>query len=234
MARSYYRLKSLKILTKGLSKFVNHKKSGSWPGSASAKLQLAGPQRRFLARIFNQKNFFLFLFLASVNFIFAFVGLWAIERFGRRKLILTSLFGASVALFILSAGFAKNAQLEPKVDFTRISSNLTNCENFIGKEKFKSTRVISWKKKRIEKMILFKLLISCSACIQSEFCAFCSVGDEHSCDSRAKSSDQSYACYNQSINLDEEIFWSDAYWYVFIVKFFENFQFVSRTFWTPT
>ena len=152
-----------------------------------------------------------------MNFIFAFVGLWAIERFGRRKLILTSLFGASVALFILSAGFAKNAQLEPKVDFTRISSNLTNCESFIGKEKFKSILVI-FEKTTIDKLILFKLLISCSACIQSEFCAFCSVGDEHSCDSRAKSIDQSYVCYNQSINLDDEIFWSDAYWYVFIVS----------------
>jgi SP family myo-inositol transporter-like MFS transporter 13 len=43
--------------------------------------------------------------VASVNFLCTFIGLYFVERVGRRKLLLASLIGATASLAILAVGF---------------------------------------------------------------------------------------------------------------------------------
>ena len=43
--------------------------------------------------------------VASFNFIFTFLGLWLVERMGRRPLLLSSLLGSTLALLELSISF---------------------------------------------------------------------------------------------------------------------------------
>uniref|UniRef100_A0A8C3L8B1 Solute carrier family 2 member 13 n=1 Tax=Chrysolophus pictus TaxID=9089 RepID=A0A8C3L8B1_CHRPC len=52
---------------------------------------------------------------AFINFIFTLVGVWLVERMGRRKLTLGSLAGTAVALIILASGFLLSAQVSPRV-----------------------------------------------------------------------------------------------------------------------
>ncbi|XP_071589998.1 proton myo-inositol cotransporter isoform X2 [Heliangelus exortis] len=52
---------------------------------------------------------------AFINFIFTLVGVWLVERMGRRKLTLGSLAGTAVALIILALGFLLSAQVSPRI-----------------------------------------------------------------------------------------------------------------------
>ncbi|XP_066490233.1 proton myo-inositol cotransporter [Tiliqua scincoides] len=52
---------------------------------------------------------------AFTNFIFTLVGVWLVEKVGRRKLTLGSLAGTTVALVVLASGFLLSAQVSPQV-----------------------------------------------------------------------------------------------------------------------
>ncbi|XP_025139776.1 proton myo-inositol cotransporter isoform X4 [Bubalus bubalis] len=64
------------------------------------------------------------IWLASVtaftNFIFTLVGVWLVEKVGRRKLTFGSLAGTTVALIILALGFLLSAQVSPPITFKPI------------------------------------------------------------------------------------------------------------------
>ncbi|KAJ8006892.1 hypothetical protein DPEC_G00111930 [Dallia pectoralis] len=47
---------------------------------------------------------------AFTNFLFTLLGVWLVERVGRRKLILGSIIGTSVSLFVLAVGFLLSAE----------------------------------------------------------------------------------------------------------------------------
>uniref|UniRef100_A0A8I3X7V2 Proton myo-inositol cotransporter n=1 Tax=Callithrix jacchus TaxID=9483 RepID=A0A8I3X7V2_CALJA len=91
------------------------------------------------------------IWLASVtaftNFIFTLVGVWLVEKVGRRKLTFGSLAGTTVALVILALGFVLSAQVSPRITFKPIAPSGQNatctryrCEN---ETKFK-TEDIFW------------------------------------------------------------------------------------------
>uniref|UniRef100_A0A4W2EJC8 Proton myo-inositol cotransporter n=1 Tax=Bos indicus x Bos taurus TaxID=30522 RepID=A0A4W2EJC8_BOBOX len=91
------------------------------------------------------------IWLASItaftNFIFTLVGVWLVEKVGRRKLTFGSLAGTTVALIILALGFLLSAQVSPPITFKPIpplGQNTTctryRCEN---ETKFK-TEEIFW------------------------------------------------------------------------------------------
>ncbi|KAL1276062.1 hypothetical protein QQF64_035685, partial [Cirrhinus molitorella] len=52
---------------------------------------------------------------AFTNFLFTLLGVWLVERVGRRKLTLGSIFGTVLSLCILSVGFLLSAQHSPPV-----------------------------------------------------------------------------------------------------------------------
>ncbi|ERE84815.1 proton myo-inositol cotransporter isoform X2 [Cricetulus griseus] len=71
------------------------------------------------------------IWLASVtaftNFIFTLVGVWLVEKVGRRKLTFGSLAGTTVALIILSLGFLMSAQASPRVTFIPVPPSGQNA-----------------------------------------------------------------------------------------------------------
>ncbi|XP_039512627.1 solute carrier family 2 member 13b isoform X2 [Pimephales promelas] len=54
---------------------------------------------------------------AFTNFMFTLLGVWLVERVGRRKLTLGSILGTAVSLMVLAAGFLLSAQASPPVTF---------------------------------------------------------------------------------------------------------------------
>ncbi|KAH0500146.1 Proton myo-inositol cotransporter [Microtus ochrogaster] len=70
------------------------------------------------------------IWLASVtaftNFIFTLVGVWLVEKVGRRKLTFGSLAGTTVALIILALGFLLSAQVSPRVTFKPVAPSGQN------------------------------------------------------------------------------------------------------------
>ncbi|XP_069766128.1 proton myo-inositol cotransporter-like isoform X2 [Narcine bancroftii] len=52
---------------------------------------------------------------AGTNFIFTMVGVWLVEKVGRRKLTLSSLAGTTISLVILAVGFLLSAQTSPPI-----------------------------------------------------------------------------------------------------------------------
>ncbi|XP_051546324.1 solute carrier family 2 member 13b isoform X2 [Myxocyprinus asiaticus] len=54
---------------------------------------------------------------AFTNFLFTLVGVWLVEKVGRRKLTLGSILGTAVSLMVLAAGFLISAQASPPVTF---------------------------------------------------------------------------------------------------------------------
>ncbi|KAG8510365.1 Proton myo-inositol cotransporter, partial [Galemys pyrenaicus] len=54
---------------------------------------------------------------AFTNFIFTLVGVWLVEKAGRRKLTLASLAGTTAALLLLALGFLLSARASPHVSF---------------------------------------------------------------------------------------------------------------------
>ncbi|XP_021092185.1 proton myo-inositol cotransporter isoform X2 [Heterocephalus glaber] len=71
------------------------------------------------------------IWLASVtaftNFIFTLVGVWLVEKVGRRKLTFGSLAGTTVALIILALGFLLSAQVSPPVTFKPVAPSGQNA-----------------------------------------------------------------------------------------------------------
>nr|XP_003466817.1 proton myo-inositol cotransporter [Cavia porcellus] len=71
------------------------------------------------------------IWLASVtaftNFIFTLVGVWLVEKVGRRKLTFGSLAGTTVALIILALGFLLSAQVSPHITFKPVAPSGQNA-----------------------------------------------------------------------------------------------------------
>ncbi|XP_042704560.2 proton myo-inositol cotransporter isoform X2 [Chrysemys picta bellii] len=69
---------------------------------------------------------------AFTNFLFTLVGVWLVEKVGRRKLTLGSLTGTTVALIILALGFLLSAQVSPRVTLnpTDPSGQNSTCTNY--------------------------------------------------------------------------------------------------------
>ncbi|XP_043084046.1 solute carrier family 2 member 13b isoform X2 [Puntigrus tetrazona] len=63
---------------------------------------------------------------AFTNFLFTLVGVWLVERVGRRKLTLGSILGTAASLTILAAGFLLSAQASPPVTFHPNDPSLHN------------------------------------------------------------------------------------------------------------
>ena len=63
--------------------------------------------------------------VASVNFLCTFIGLWLVERLGRRKLLLISMFGVILSLGFLAVGFQARTVLSHVLNATPIG--LKSC-----------------------------------------------------------------------------------------------------------
>lgn len=87
---------------------------------------------------------------SSINFIFSFVGLFLVERIGRRPLTLSSLFGVVVALVVLGLGFQMASIHSPAVTFHVPSEMANKCGQ----------------------------ATTCSQCISSDTCGFCFYSNE--------------------------------------------------------
>ena len=55
--------------------------------------------------------------VASVNFLCTFIGLFLVEKIGRRKLLLVSLLGVCLSLAFLAVGFQLADTDTPKINF---------------------------------------------------------------------------------------------------------------------
>ncbi|XP_068958995.1 proton myo-inositol cotransporter isoform X2 [Petaurus breviceps papuanus] len=127
---------------------------------------------------------------AFTNFIFTLVGVWLVEKVGRRKLTLGSLAGTSVALIILAFGFLLSAQVSPQISLkpTAPSDHNSSCTKYS----------------------------SCDGCMLDPGCGFCykmnksSVVDS-SCVPVNKASANEAAwgrCTNETSFKAEELFWA--------------------------
>ena len=67
--------------------------------------------------------------VASVNFLCTFVGLFLVERIGRRKLLLISLFGVVLSLAFLGVGFQIADTDTPTVTFNETENNFCSTKN---------------------------------------------------------------------------------------------------------
>ncbi|KAK2842679.1 hypothetical protein Q5P01_012879 [Channa striata] len=64
---------------------------------------------------------------SATNFAFTWVGVWLVERVGRRKLTLGSLLGTGLSLTLLAVGFLLSAQNSPPVTFHPADSQNSTC-----------------------------------------------------------------------------------------------------------
>lgn len=60
------------------------------------------------------------------NFLFTLLGVWLVERVGRRKLILGSIVGTCLSLSVLAVGFLLSAQHSPAITFHPLDPATTN------------------------------------------------------------------------------------------------------------
>ncbi|XP_076447705.1 proton myo-inositol cotransporter-like [Babylonia areolata] len=81
---------------------------------------------------------------AGVNFVFTLVGVWLVERIGRKPLLLSSLAGVVLSLAVLAVGFQLNAFNSPPITFNETLDNST-CFSYS----------------------------SCESCIEDKGCGFC-------------------------------------------------------------
>ncbi|KAM8974803.1 proton myo-inositol cotransporter [Pelodytes ibericus] len=63
---------------------------------------------------------------AFTNFMFTLLGVWLVEKLGRRKLTLGSITGTTMALIVLALGFLLSAQVSPPVTFTPSDPSIQN------------------------------------------------------------------------------------------------------------
>ncbi|GAB5573670.1 proton myo-inositol cotransporter [Prionailurus iriomotensis] len=134
------------------------------------------------------------IWLASVtaftNFIFTLVGVWLVEKVGRRKLTFGSLAGTTVALIILALGFLLSAQVSPRITFKPVapSGQNTTCTRYSY----------------------------CNECMLDPDCGFCykmnrSTVIDSSCVPVNKASTNEAAwgrCENETKFKTEEVFWA--------------------------
>ncbi|KAM8750340.1 proton myo-inositol cotransporter-like isoform 2-T2 [Acanthopagrus schlegelii] len=64
---------------------------------------------------------------SATNFVFTFVGVWLVERVGRRKLTLGSLIGTGLSLALLAVGFLLSAMNSPPVTLHPVGSQNSTC-----------------------------------------------------------------------------------------------------------
>lgn len=134
------------------------------------------------------------IWLASVtaftNFIFTLVGVWLVEKVGRRKLTFGSLAGTTVALVILALGFLLSAQVSPRITLRPAapSGQNTTCTRYSY----------------------------CDECMLDPDCGFCykmnrSTVVDSSClpVNKASTSEAAWGrCENETRFKTEEVFWA--------------------------
>uniref|UniRef100_UPI0037E97944 proton myo-inositol cotransporter-like n=1 Tax=Semicossyphus pulcher TaxID=241346 RepID=UPI0037E97944 len=64
---------------------------------------------------------------SATNFMFTMVGVWLVERVGRRKLTLGSLLGTGLSLTLLAVGFLLSAQSSPPVTLHPVDPQNSTC-----------------------------------------------------------------------------------------------------------
>ncbi|XP_065812981.1 proton myo-inositol cotransporter isoform X3 [Labrus bergylta] len=64
---------------------------------------------------------------SATNFVFTMLGVWLVERVGRRKLTLGSLFGTGLSLTLLAIGFLLSAQSSPPVTLHPADPQNSTC-----------------------------------------------------------------------------------------------------------
>ncbi|XP_044048364.1 proton myo-inositol cotransporter-like isoform X2 [Siniperca chuatsi] len=64
---------------------------------------------------------------SATNFVFTLVGVWLVERVGRRKLTLGSLLGTALSLTLLAVGFLLSAQNSPPITLHPVDSQNSTC-----------------------------------------------------------------------------------------------------------
>lgn len=64
---------------------------------------------------------------SATNFVFTLVGVWLVERVGRRKLTLGSLLGTGLSLTLLAVGFLLSAQYSPPVTLHPVHPQNSTC-----------------------------------------------------------------------------------------------------------
>ncbi|XP_037623415.1 proton myo-inositol cotransporter-like isoform X2 [Sebastes umbrosus] len=64
---------------------------------------------------------------SATNFVFTLVGVWLVDRVGRRKLTLGSLVGTGLSLTLLAVGFLLSAQSSPPISFHPVDSQNSTC-----------------------------------------------------------------------------------------------------------
>ncbi|XP_013881953.1 proton myo-inositol cotransporter isoform X4 [Austrofundulus limnaeus] len=64
---------------------------------------------------------------SATNFVFTLVGVWLVDRVGRRKLTLGSLLGTGLSLTLLAVGFLLSAQNSPPVTFHPVDPHNSTC-----------------------------------------------------------------------------------------------------------
>lgn len=67
---------------------------------------------------------------AAVNFLFTLVGLYLVEKIGRRPLTLGSLMGAIVSLAWLAVGFHLSALNTPPIDVVEQAAGDSRCSRY--------------------------------------------------------------------------------------------------------
>lgn len=67
---------------------------------------------------------------SATNFLFTLVGVWLVERVGRRKLTLGSLLGTGMSLALLAVGFLLSAQNSPRVTLHPVDSHNSTCSQY--------------------------------------------------------------------------------------------------------
>ncbi|XP_019935028.2 proton myo-inositol cotransporter-like isoform X1 [Paralichthys olivaceus] len=67
---------------------------------------------------------------SATNFVFTLVGVWLVERVGRRKLTLGSLLGTGLSLTLLAVGFLLSAQNSPPVTLHPAEAQNSTCRQY--------------------------------------------------------------------------------------------------------
>ncbi|KAL3853167.1 hypothetical protein ACJMK2_016732 [Sinanodonta woodiana] len=130
---------------------------------------------------------------ASINFIFTILGVWLVERIGRKKLIMGSLGGVLVSLVVLAVGFQLAAVNSPPVTVHEDENSTNDCSKY------------NW----------------CEPCIENKDCGFCfnNFGKEAvngSCLHVSSKNDSSHAMYGRCksssvINNGGDLIWAYEY-----------------------
>ncbi|XP_060932071.1 proton myo-inositol cotransporter-like isoform X2 [Limanda limanda] len=67
---------------------------------------------------------------SATNFVFTLLGVWLVERVGRRKLTLGSLLGTGLSLTVLAVGFLLSAQNSPPVTLHPAEAQNSTCRQY--------------------------------------------------------------------------------------------------------